>query len=103
MAEAKLTGLDLERLVYEGRVKLEITGGIPTWETFPGSRHQRVMDRIRATIRPLPQGERQTGCGCDHIADVDIRFPDGSIKRPDIAIFCEEPPDQDEALPLVPD
>ncbi len=101
MAEAKVTDLDLERLVYEGNVKLEITGGIPTWEAFPGSRHQRQVDRIRATIRPLAESDR--GCGCAHLADVHLRFPDGSIKRPDISIFCEEPPDQDEALTMLPE
>jgi Uma2 family endonuclease len=34
-----------------------------------------------------------------------IRFndPDRSIKRPDIAIFCEEPPDSDQALDIIPE
>lgn len=94
--------LDLERMVYEGDVKLEITGGIPTWEAFPGSRHQRLIDRIRVSIRPLPKSAFNTECGCAHLSDVPIRFPDGSIKRPDISIFCEEPPDQDEALTMLP-
>jgi len=31
-----------------------------------------------------------------------IRFPDGSLKRPDIAIFCETPPLQEEALTMIP-
>ncbi len=36
--------------------------------------------------------------------DTLIRFPDpdGSLKRPDIAIFCDEPPDSDEALEVLP-
>ena len=37
-------------------------------------------------------------CQCAHLSDVLIRFQDGSLKRPDIAIFCAEPPDQDEAI-----
>ncbi|MEI7646281.1 MAG: Uma2 family endonuclease [Chloroflexales bacterium] len=31
-----------------------------------------------------------------------VRFPDGSLKRPDIAIFCTPPPMQDDALTLLP-
>jgi hypothetical protein len=98
MAGTKLP--DLERLAWEGVVKLEVTGGIPTWETSPGSRHQRMIDRIRPSIKPVSEGGME--CGCAHLSDVYISFPDGSLKRPDIAIFCEEPPDQDEALTMVP-
>jgi transcriptional regulator with XRE-family HTH domain len=92
---------DLERLAHEGAVKLEVTGGVPTWEAFPSLRHQRLVDRIRATI--APRGTGSGGCACLHIADVYFRFPDGSLKRPDIAILCTEPPDQDEALTIIPD
>jgi Uma2 family endonuclease len=33
-----------------------------------------------------------------------IRFPDpdGSFKRPDLSIFCTEPPDSDKALEVLP-
>jgi len=43
-------------------------------------------------------------CGCFALADTLIRFsdPDRSIKRPDLAIFCVEPPDTDEALEQIP-
>jgi len=92
---------DLERLAYEGAIKLEVTGGVPTWEAFPSLRHQRLVDRIRATI--APRGKGSGACSCSHIADVYFRFPDGSLKRPDIAILCTEPPDQDEAVTIIPD
>jgi len=91
---------DLDQLLSEGAVKLEITAGIPTWEASPGSRHQRMVYRIQTSIGPSPESD--VGCECAHLSDVNIRFKDGSIKRPDIAIFCEEPPDQDEALTLLP-
>jgi len=41
--------------------------------------------------------------GCFAVSDAYIKFPDGSYKRPDIAIFCKEPPDTEEALSIVPD
>lgn len=91
---------ELDQLLREGAVKLEITGGIPTWELSPSSRHQRTIDRIRVSIKPLEGGENR--CECAHLSDVYIRFPDGSLKRPDIAIFCAEPPIQDEALTVIP-
>lgn len=42
--------------------------------------------------------------GCFTLADTLIRFgdPDRSIKRPDLAIFYEEPADTDEALKVLP-
>ncbi len=94
-------GAHLDRLLREGQVRLEITGGIRTWRLLPSLRHQKMIDRIRATIRPLP--ERESGCGCYHVSDVNLKFPDGSLKRPDIAIFCVEPPDIDESWEQVPE
>jgi Uma2 family endonuclease len=97
---ADLKTLDLDQLIHDRGARLEITGGVPTWEASPGTRHQRLIDRIRASIAPLPESDE--GCACDHLSDVYIRFPDGSLKRPDVAIFCEAPPDVDEALEMVP-
>jgi len=82
-------------------IRLEIVGGLPIWESFPLYRHQRAVDRIRNTIEKLPQSD--TNCACIHIDDVYINFPDGSVKRPDIAIFCREPEEQDEMITLVPE
>jgi Uma2 family endonuclease len=100
---AKITTIaDLDQLLREGAIRLEITGGVPTWEAFPGTRHQRTIDRIRASIAPISEDDSGEACACAHLADVLIRFQDGSLKRPDIAIFCAEPPEQDEALTIVP-
>jgi Uma2 family endonuclease len=41
--------------------------------------------------------------GCYHYADIYIRFPDGSLKRPDISVFCREIEDSDEAITAVPE
>lgn len=58
-----------------------------------------AVDRIRSTIKPI------TGiaCSCIHIADVYVSFPNGSLKRPDISIFCREPDEDEEAISLVPE
>lgn len=88
------------QLAEDTGFKVEMTAGIPTWEAFPSSRHQRTIFRIQTSIQPIP-GHPGT-CGCFQLADVYISFPDGSFKRPDIAIFCEEPPDTDEALEMLP-
>lgn len=95
------TGAYLEWLLRQGQVKLEITGGTRTWRLLPSPRHQKMIDRIRATIAPAP-GVPST-CACYHLSDVQLKFPDGSFKRPDIAIFCVEPPDIDESWEQVPE
>jgi Uma2 family endonuclease len=82
-------------------IRLEIVGGLPLWEASPVRRHQQAIDRIRASLRPAPQGG--DGCGSVHFANVYIAFPDGSLKRPDISIFCREPDEEDEAITLLPE
>lgn len=80
-------------------VRLEIIGGLPIWEAQPLYKHQKAIDRIRATIEKT----ENTGCACIHASDVYISFPDGSLKRPDISIFCREPDEEDEAIRLIPE
>ncbi len=84
----------------EAGVRLEVVGGLPLWEAHPAPRHQRAVDRIRATLRPA---EGTAGCECVDLADVYVRFPDGSLKRPDISIFSREPEEEDEAVTLLPE
>lgn len=83
-------------------VRLEYVRGRLKVEASPASRHQKTARRIERSIVPIPG--RSDGCACYDVADTLIRFPDSdqSLKRPDIAIFCEEPPDSDEALDMVP-
>ncbi len=85
-------------------VRLEIMGGLPIWEAHPVLKHQRAVDRIRATIEARNPGwAAPDGCGCVHLADVYVSFPDGSLKRPDISIFCREPEEEEEAITLIPE
>jgi len=97
--------LPLERLLAADDlgVRLEIVGGLPIWEAHPLPKHQRAVDRIRATITPPPSTADDNGCASVHIAGVYIQFPDGSLKRSDIALFCREPDEDDAAITLVPE
>jgi Uma2 family endonuclease len=83
-------------------VRLEYVRGRLKVEASPASRHQKTIDRIRISLTPIPG--RDDDCGCFSLADTLIRFPDldASLKRPDIAIFCDDPPDSDEALDILP-
>jgi Uma2 family endonuclease len=83
-------------------VRLEYVRGRTKWEASPASRHQKALHRIERSLRPIPG--HADSCGCFSLADTLIRFgdPDRSIKRPDLAIFCAEPPDTDEALEQIP-
>lgn len=93
----------LERLVQaadHSEVKLEMTAGMPTWEAMPGVRHQRIILSVWSSVR------RRTGwegdCGCHSVVDVYVRFPDGSFRSPDVAIYCQELPDVDGATDVIP-
>lgn len=82
-------------------VKLEIAGKLAIWEASPLYKHQKEVDRIRASIKKV----ETSACVCVDAADVYVQFPDGSLKRPDISIFCREPSEeeQEEALKQVPE
>ncbi|MBI3653242.1 MAG: Uma2 family endonuclease [Acidobacteria bacterium] len=86
-------------------IRLEMVGGLPIWEPQPIYKHQKAIDRIRATIEKIPTSTSNENevCECVHTSDVYISFPDGSLKRPDISIFCKEPEEEDEAITLVPE
>ena len=91
----------IDELIRAGAIRLEITNGIPTWEAFPSLRHQMIIDVIRTTIKPI--GGADTDCECFNAPDIYVRFPDGSLKRPDVSIFCKALPAQDDAVTVVPD
>ena len=81
-------------------IKLEFVAGLPIWEASPVYRHQKEIDRIRESIRPVDESRI---CQCVHISDVYVEFLDGSLKRPDISIFCREPDEEEEAIKLLPE
>ena len=81
-------------------VKIQMTAGVPTWEAMPGFKHQRVLRAVADSVRRIPNSEND--CGCHSFIDVMIRFPDGSFRSPDVAIYCQEPPDVDGAGDAIP-
>jgi Uma2 family endonuclease len=89
------------RVDEEIGARLEMVGGLPVWEAHPALRHQSVLFKIQMSIQN--SGKVNGGCGCFQYADIYIQFPDGSLKRPDISIFCREPDEQDTAVTLVPE
>jgi Uma2 family endonuclease len=105
VSEEEKVMLPFERLLAadELGVRLEIVSGLPIWEAHPLPKHQRAVDRIRAAITHPPPTTSGNGCDCVHLADVYIQFPDGSLKRPDISIFCREPDEDESAITLVPE
>jgi Uma2 family endonuclease len=85
-------------------IRLEIVQGLPIWEPYPVYKHQKAIDRIRATIVSIDVASSlERRCACIHTSDVYVSFPDGSLKRPDISIFRQEPEEAEEAIKLVPE
>jgi len=82
-------------------VKLEIVQENPVWEFFPSPLHQSIVQAIFLSVKPRTPGGN--GCGCFCLMDAYVRFPDGSIKRPDMLILCERPPLTRDALTVVPE
>src|ERR1051325_11415069 len=85
--------MDLMMEADEAGIRLEYIDGLTVWEAMPRARHQARVFQIQNSIRPTRN--QTTRCGCWQYSDVVVAFPDGSRKRPDIAIFCSEP-EQDE-------
>ena len=90
----------LIRSADESLVKIEMMDGMPTWEAMPGIRHQRIIQSIFLSVRRSHQSEGDYGC--HRYLDTYVRFPDGSFKRPDLAIYCQAPPDVDGATDVIP-
>ncbi len=90
----------MEDHAWDIGIKLEYVNGLPVWEGSPVFRHQKKIDDIRRSIR-ANVGSTDS-CHCVSVADLTILFPDGSIKRPDISIFCAEPTELDSLCTEIP-
>ncbi len=89
--------LELAHRAEDAGFKLELVGGLPMWEAFPSYKHQKIIDQIRRSL-PQDSDKNTTGCAYIHISDAYILFPDGSLKRPDIAEA-----EQETAISLIPE
>ncbi len=92
---------DFFLIADDAGVRLEIIDGLPVWEALPNLTHQKTIDRIRQMI--AVSNKSNGNCACLHYADLHIKFPDGSDKRPDISIFCNEPNETESAVTDVPE
>jgi Uma2 family endonuclease len=90
----------MEHHAWDTGIKLEYVNGLPVWEGSPVFRHQKKIDDIRRSIRS--DDKLTSPCDCVSVADLTIHFPDGSIKRPDISIFCTEPLELDTICTEIP-
>ena len=97
----------LEALILEAKdrlgLRLEMVGDLQLWEASPGLQHQLKSRNIGRSLRKIGSPDRP--CQCLDIPDLLIRFPNGSMKQPDISIFCETPglPDHKGAVTVVPE
>ncbi len=82
-------------------IKLEFAGKLAIWEASPIYKHQKHVDRIRDSFVKIEKDGNL--CECLDVADVYVAFPDGSLKRPDISIFCREPDEEEEAIRQTPE
>ena len=90
----------LYALEEELGLRFELTDGGITWETMPGLEHQRLIYQVQ---RSMDASQADRPCGCHHVADVDIVFPDGTVKRPDISVWCEWPKELEGFVHEVPE
>ena len=82
-------------------IKLEVVNGLATWEASTILLHQSAVVRILKSMQPTDN--QPSGCGCFPYPDVDVRFPDGSRKRPDISIYCVELIEDARIVTQIPD
>lgn len=82
-------------------IRLEIAGNLRIWEASPVIKHQLEIDRIRDSIKKTEKDGQV--CECIDIADIYVQFADGSLKRPNVSIFCKMPEEEEEATKSVPE
>jgi Uma2 family endonuclease len=82
-------------------IKIEVHQGLPIWEFMPSPMHVMQTHRIAASLRRGQGGDEN--CGCYGLQDMAIMFPDGSLRRPDVSVYCELPPATQEAARKLPE
>jgi Putative restriction endonuclease len=75
--------LPYEYLITEAErfnVRLEIIAGATVWEASPVFKHQWEVKRIASSLQP----QSGSSCECIETQDTLFKFPDGSLKRPEL-------------------
>lgn len=85
----------------EAGYRMEIIDGLGVWEVMPSKRHIKAEARIEGSVRLDPKAG--SDCGGQAYRDLYVRFPNGSLRRPDVAIYFREPDEDDEAVTLIPE
>ena len=99
MDEGRMT--KLLALGEEIGLKFELTDGGITWEAYPGVDHQEIVFNVQTSLERLRAVER--GCECYQGADVDLALPDGTVKRPDVSVWCRKPQEREGFVREVPE
>jgi Uma2 family endonuclease len=90
----------IESVHGEG-VRLEYVAGMPYWEMMPGVRHHDALMSIWSRLTNERKGS--VDCGCFPYAELTLGFPDGSVKTPDLSIFCKRPTEREGLVHMIPE
>ncbi len=82
-------------------LKFELTDGGITWETYPGVAHQEIVFGIQTSVNHGTDPVKR--CDCYQGADVHVVLPDGTVKRPDISIWCKKPSELESFVHEIPE
>ena len=93
--ERLITGSGRRRVSSGSRARDSDSGNFPARAPSAGD------DSDYQFVRPTATADG-AACQCIALPDIQIRFPDGSRKRPDIAVFCSEP-EEDTEVTVIPD
>ncbi|MEZ0325136.1 MAG: Uma2 family endonuclease [Fimbriimonas sp.] len=91
---------DLMSRAEEIGMRLEMDAHGIVWEMLPGLRHQEIAAAVYLSVGSNPQDK---DCECYRALDVAVRFPDGTVKRPDVAIYCHRPKQEEGFVYEVPE
>ncbi len=82
-------------------LRFELTDGGITWEASPGIAHQEIVYSVQKSLESLRKSDGD--CECYQGSDIEIAFPDGSVKRPDVSVWCRRPDELEGFVHQVPE
>jgi Uma2 family endonuclease len=86
----------IESVRREG-VRLEYVAGMPYWEMMPGTRHHDSLMSIWSDL-----ANDRCGRWFPYVG-LTLGFLDGSVKTPDLSIFCERPTEREGLVHKIPE